>query len=133
MRYHLDTNSIIFSLKGQKPEIKRRIGQIPPSRIKVSSMVVAELIAGAYNSRNIEETMASVNGFIAPYEIISFDAYASEVYGKIWAELEKNGKRIGSNDLIIAATAMSRGDILITNNTKDFKRIEGLRIEDWSV
>ena len=129
--YYLDTCTVISILRGELPGFKEKGKTIPPSDIKIPSMVAAELIAGAYNSPNTKFNLDLVNGFISTFEIVPFDEYACLTYGKLWADLKKNGKMIKSNDLIIAATVISHGGVLVTNNTRDFDRIIGLRIEDW--
>jgi len=73
------------------------------------------------------------NRFLEPFEVISFDDGSSVVYAKIRAALEKKGKVIGPNDLIIAATVISHKGILITHNIKEFSKISGLQIEDWVI
>lgn len=130
MTYYLDTNTIIFLLDRGNPKIVDKLRSCSPKNIKVPSMVMAELFTGAYKSVN-ESKLDIVTKFLAPYEIIPFDEDASLLYGKLRAELEKKGKKIGPNDLIIASTVLSRGGILITNNVREFERVEGLRIEDW--
>ena len=132
MTYFLDSNFVISAIKNKIPDIEKKMKPISHSSIKVPSMVRAELIAGAYNGHDVKNDIENINGFLSPYEVIPFDKGASDIYGRIWAELEKTGRRIGANDLIIAATVMSNGGILVTNNTKEFSRIKGLHLEDWS-
>lgn len=132
MTYYLDSNIIIFALKNKVPGLKEKIRSFSRSKIKVPSMTAAELIAGAYKSKKVEENLHVAFCFMEPYETVPFDADASEIYGKIKSEMEAGGNTIGPNDMVIAATVMSRGGILITNNVKEFEHVKGLQIEDWT-
>jgi len=132
MTYYLDSSVIIPILNGLDPEVKDKMFSMTVSEIKIPSMVKAELIAGVYKAHDVKKTMNITTGFIDSFEITPFDSNASVTYGKIRAELENKGNRIGSNDLIIAATVLSRGGILVTKNTKEFRRVEGLHVENWS-
>lgn len=69
--------------------------------------------------------------FIAPYKIIPFAEKEAEIYGKIREELSKKGKLIGPNDMLIAATALANGAVLVTHNTDEFSRVPELKLEDW--
>jgi tRNA(fMet)-specific endonuclease VapC len=113
-------------------KIKEKLRSVSSKNIKIPSIVKAELLVGAYKSSNIERKKEIVTKILAPFEIIPFDSDASEEYGKIRAGLEMTGKVIGPNDLIIAAMVLSRGGILVTNNTKEFSRIKNLHVEDWN-
>ncbi|MCL1905133.1 MAG: type II toxin-antitoxin system VapC family toxin [Methanomassiliicoccaceae archaeon] len=132
MIYCFDTGFVLSALKGKIPDLKERMSFSSPKFIKVPSMVAGELLAAAGASRDTDRNTGIVRSFLAPYEVIPFDYDASMVYGKISAELEKKGKTMGTNDLMIVATVMSRGGILITDRKKEFACIEGLQIEDWS-
>ena len=132
MIFFLDANIIISILRkktgSRVSEIVSRYSKI---EIKIPSMVKAELLVGAYKSDKTESNLESIRKILLPFEIVPFDDRATEIYGVIKAELEKEQKTIGPKDLIIAATAMSRGGILVTNNTREFGRVKGLQIEDW--
>jgi len=132
MTYYLDSNVLIYFLRGKSESVRKILRSQSPQNIKLPSVVKAELLTGAYKSQNIAKTLEALEGTISPYEIIPFDNAASEVYGKVRADLETNGNIIGANDLMIAATVLSRGGILVTNNVKEFERIDGLRIENWT-
>jgi tRNA(fMet)-specific endonuclease VapC len=101
--------------------------------VKVPSMVKAELIAGAFKSQKDRSNLRSIEKTLSFFEIIPFDDTAAMIYGKIKTELERKGNMIGPNDLIIAATVLSRGGTLVTSNTKEFRRVEGLHLVDWFV
>jgi len=129
--YLLDTNICIF-LKNQKPiQVLERLHSRINTNVFISSISVAELQFGVYNSQNIEKNHISLVEFLAPFEIINFDDNDAEQFGKIRTELKKVGKLIGPYDMLIAAQALAKNLILVTNNTNEFKRIDGLKLEDW--
>ena len=130
MIYYLDTDTLVSVLRGaEKPAMM--IDSFPADDIKIPSIVKAELMYGAYKSKDVQRTMKGMLSLIEPYDIALFDDRAFDIYGRVRAELEKEGRTIGSNDLLIAATVMSRNGILVTNNIKEFERIKGLRLENW--
>ena len=132
MTYFLDANTIIFYLRGQNPTLRAKIESVSIKDINIPSVVKGELITGAYKKHDVKKELKLVTGFVDGFEIVPFDSDASMIYGKIRSELEAKGKGMGPNDTLIAATVMSRGGILVTNNINEFERVEGLRIEDWS-
>lgn len=132
MNYYLDTNICIYALKGIFPEIKNVMMQVGAFDIKIPSIVKAELMLGAKKSENPEKAESVLAQFLSPYEIVSFDEQAALAYAEIRSDLEKNRKIIGPNDLIIAAIVLARNGTLITHNTKEFKRVKNLKIEDWA-
>jgi tRNA(fMet)-specific endonuclease VapC len=132
MTYYLDTNTIIFVLNGKIPWFGNKVKYVSTAEIKIPSMVKAELMFGVHRCHNIEKKMEIITEFLDPYEIVPFDAEASMVYGRVKADLTAKRNMIGPNDLIIAATVLSRGGVLVTDNTKEFDRVEGLCVEDWS-
>jgi len=131
--YYLDTNTCIYFLNGMYKSILDEFKSHKPEDIKIPALVKAELLLGVEKSDRKEQNEIVYNKFLEPFEIISFDDESSILYAKIRATLEKRGRIIGPNDLIIAATVMSRKGILITHNTKEFKQISGLQIEDWVI
>ncbi len=131
--YLLDTNTCIF-IKNERPATTlQKLREVIRAKRKVflSSISVAELQYGVYNSQNIEKNRIALVEFLAPFDILEFDDTDAEVFGKIRADLKKQGKIIGPYDMLIAAQALSRGLVLVTNNVGEFERIPGLRIEDW--
>ena len=135
MLYYLDTNICITCIrKSIKTEnIVRRFIEYGYFNIKLSTIVIAELMHGAYKSKRTEETLSDTEEFIAGFEIIPFDYDAAVAYGKIKASLERKGQVIGPNDMLIAAVALSRNAVLVTNNTREFSRIDGLKLDDWTL
>lgn len=131
MKYFLDTNIIIYAVKGMFPEIRRHFEQVPATSIVVPSIVCAELEYGARRSNDYSKTKALYNAFLREFQIVPLGKSEAIEYGRIRHELEMAGKPIGPNDLCIAATAM-KGGCLVTHNVKEFSRVDGLVIEDWT-
>jgi tRNA(fMet)-specific endonuclease VapC len=129
--YLLDTNICIF-IKNKKPiHVLERLRNAIKDNVFLSSISVAELQFGVYHSQNIEKNRISLMEFLAPFEILDFDDNDAEKFGIIRAALKSQGRIAGPYDMLIAAQAISRSLILVTNNTEEFNRIDGLRIEDW--
>lgn len=131
MKYYLDTNICIYFLKGQYPNLLDSIMSHNPDNIKIASIVKAELLYGAEKSRKKDENLKKIKNFLLPFEIVAFDSSASAIYPEIRANLELSGSVIGPNDLIISATVLSRDGTLITDNEKEFRRVPGLKVENW--
>ena len=132
MSYYLDTNVCIFFLRGTHPVLLRMVLSHSPSVLKIPAIVAAELVHVAEKSASPAKNLEQVKKFLMPFEIASFDILAAFAYGKIRSTLEKRGEVIGPNDLIIASTVLSQNGILVTNNTKEFARVENLALEDWT-
>lgn len=131
MTYLLDTNSCIKYLNGTSENIKKRLGSKQPRDTVVCSIVKAELFYGAQKSAKPSENLEKVHKFIDRFVSLPFDDKASEKYGEIRSNLEKAGTPIGPNDLLIASIALANNVILVTHNTREFKRVNGLKTEDW--
>lgn len=131
MNYYLDTNICIYFLKGKSSEIQNKLTKVNPNRIKIPSIVKAELLLGALKSNQVKKNREIVLDFLNPLEIIPFDDGASEIYSEIRSNLERHGQPLGPNDLIIASTVVSKNGILVTNNEKEFSRVPSLKIENW--
>jgi len=130
MNYLLDTNICIFTMKNNTDVIasmKRNFHK----GLFVSVITLGELEFGIYNSSNIIKKRLAVSDFLSNFDIIPFDRKAASEYGLIRADLKRRGCIIGNMDMLIAAHAKSLNMTLVTNNTREFSRIEGLRIEDW--
>lgn len=132
MSYCLDSNICIYALKGVFPKIQKKISTLNPSAIKIPTIVKGELLLGAKKSNNPDKALMTVQRFLIPYEVLSFDEPASLSYAEIRHQLEIKGTPIGANDLIIAATCLSHHAVLVTHNGKEFGRIAALKIEDWT-
>ena len=131
MNYFLDTNICVYFLKGLYPSVLENIQNTNPNNIKIPSIVKAELLYGAGKSQHKTKNLTSINRFLEPFEIISFDNDCSIIYSKIRVTMELKGTAIGPNDYIIAATTVAKNGILVTNNTKEFQRIKCIKIENW--
>jgi tRNA(fMet)-specific endonuclease VapC len=122
----LDTNICSYIIKGFISKDK-----LIDKNIAISSIVVSELLYGA-KKKNSKKLTNIVEVFINSFDIYDFDKSAAREYAKIRLELEKKGQIIGAYDLQIAAHAKSLNAILVTNNEKEFCRVDGLRVENWS-
>ena len=131
MKYLLDTNIIAYIINKRPPEVISKFLSLSKDEIFVSSIVVAELWYGVAKSYKKEQNKTALEDFLAPLNIVDFDFTAAKFYGLIRADLEAKGLIIGSNDILIAAHALSLGLILVTNNTKEFERVNGLKLENW--
>ena len=132
MMYFIDTNMCIYFLKNTYPGMVKRWLSITPDKIKIPSIVKAELLTGAYKSVIKKEILRKLEFFLAPYEIITFTDEMTLCYAEIRSKLEKSGTVIGPNDLLIASITKHCGGTLITNNIREFKRIPGLKLENWT-
>ncbi len=129
--YLLDTDIVIYWLKNKFPKIDRKINESSDDNIFISSITVAELYFGAYNSSKKEENISLIDDLLAEINVIDFDENAGKCFGEIKSDLKSKGQIIGDSDLFIAAISISNHFILVTNNEKHFKRIETLQIENW--
>jgi len=129
--YLLDTNTCIFIINKKPTHVLEKLRTVIEQKIFLSVITLAELQYGVYNSENKENNRISLTKFLAPFEIIDFNDMDAEHFGIIRSQLKKEGKLIGPYDMLIAAQAMTRNLILVTNNKDEFMRIRNLRIEDW--
>jgi tRNA(fMet)-specific endonuclease VapC len=106
--------------------------QEPSGTVALCSVVKAELYYGAYKSQQRTQTLARLERFIRNFHSYTFDDAAADVYGRIRADLAAQGTPIGPNDLMIAATALANNLIVVTHNTREFARVAGLSLEDWT-
>jgi tRNA(fMet)-specific endonuclease VapC len=131
MKLMLDTNICIAIIKQQPKDILRKFSAYQVGDICISSVTLAELRYGVAKSQYHEKNQAALDEFILPLEVVNFDEAASLYYGTLRATLEKLGTPIGSLDTMIAAHALSLNVNLVTNNTKEFNRVLGLKLLDW--
>lgn len=129
--YLIDTNICIYTIKNNPKSVVQKIKSIEPYQIKISSITVAELEYGAAKSKEFEKNKTTLIKFLSAFDIIPFTDSDAEIYGLIRATLEKTGSIIGPYDLQIAAQAISRKLILVSNNTKEFIRVPNLKLENW--
>ena len=133
MKYMLDTNICIYLIKQKPQKVLKHFRAHVVGDIGISTVTLAELRYGVAKSQNAEKNRQALDEFVLPLEIADFDEKAAESYGSVRASLEKNGKPIGSMDMLIGAHALSLGITLVTNNTREFKQIRDLKIADWSI
>jgi len=133
MKYLLDTNTCIRYLNRRSLSILHRMDAESPEDIVICSITRAELFFGAAKSNNPEKTRIAQREFLEPLATLPFDDAAAEHYGRIRAQLEITGTPIGPNDLLIAAIALTHGLTVVTHNTREFSRVNGLKIEDWEM
>ena len=131
MKYLLDTNIIAYIIKKRPVEVFDKLQSVEWEEIAISSIVVAELWFGVAKSQHKEQNKIALENFLAPFTILDFDTKAAEQYAFVRVDLEAKGTIIGANDLLIAAHALSQELILVTNNVKEFERVENLKIENW--
>ena len=134
MKYMLDTNICIYAIKHKPPEVIKNFLKHNLEDICVSSITYGELMHGVEKSQAVERNRAAITLFLSSISILPFDNYAAEEYGKVRAELERKGTPIGPMDMLIAGHARSERLILVTNNTREFFRVEDLdlEVEDWT-
>jgi len=132
MRYMLDTNICIYSIKHKPEKVFQKLQEVEPEDVYVSSVTYAEMVHGVEKSAAVEKNRLALSMLLANIEILDFDVDAADCYGKIRADLEKKGTPIGPLDMMIAGHAQSRGYTVVTNNVKEFSRVSNLKIENWA-
>ena len=130
MIYLLDTN-IWIGLARNEPGVLRRVSDIGPKLIATCSVVRAELLFGARKSQRVKENLLGFERLLAPFRSLPFDDEAAAHYGVIRAVLESAGTPIGANDLMIAAIARTHDCLLVTRNSREFRRVAGLKLAEW--
>lgn len=131
MKYMLDTNIIIYIQNHRSPEALNILTHHSPSDICISSITMAELEYGVYKSSRPGQNQIALVTFLSQTKIMPFETKAAVEYGRIRADLSRQGRLIGANDLLIAAHAKALGLTLVTNNTREFSRVKGLKLENW--
>ncbi len=131
MTYLLDTNTCINYLNGRSEKIRQKLEALLPEDIVLCSIVKAELFYGAAKSAKPDKNLEKINQFAVRFVSLSFDDEAAEAYGRIRARLERIGALIGPNDLMLAAIGISNVATIVTHNTRELSRVEGLMLEDW--
>lgn len=131
MKYLLDTNICIYIIKKKPEVVLKRFLKMKPDSVAISSITVSELYYGIAKSSKPDENTIALEQFILPLTVLDFNKEDSMFYGKLRAKLERKGKIVGAMDMLIAAQALSRDLILVTNNEREFKKIDDLSIENW--
>ncbi len=127
----LDTNTCIRILNGSSSAVAARLQATSPAEVRLCAIVKAELLYGARNSTRVEANMRLLRRFFGPLASVPFDDRCAEEAAFIRLDLSRSGRPIGPNDLLIAAIARAHDAVLVTNNTREFGRVPGLRVEDW--
>ena len=131
MAFLLHTNACVDYLTGRYPGVVRRIQGSSPEDLFLSVVVVAELRYGADHSARRRTNHSLIDALIEELEPLDFDLRAAATYGRVRTQLEASGTPIGPNDMLIAAHALSRGLTVVTDNTTEFRRVKGLKVENW--
>jgi len=131
IRYLLDTDIVIYTMKN-KPPIVRDAFEKFHEEIAISSVTLMELYFGVERSSDKLRNLKAVEGLAARLSVVDFDVHAASHTGEIRANLANAGTPIGPYDAMIAGHARSRGFIVVSNNEKEFERVEGLRLENWA-
>jgi tRNA(fMet)-specific endonuclease VapC len=127
----LDTNVCIAYLNGRDAAVRDQMLALSPDEVWLCSVVKAELLYGARNSDHVDANLQRLARFFEPFTSLPFDDEAAAFYGGIRTQLRREGKLIGSNDLMIAAIALAADATLVTRNQAEFHRVAGLRVAVW--
>ena len=131
MAFLLDTNACIDYFTNRYPKVVARIQECSPDDLRLSVVVVAELRYAADHSARRRANHARIDALIEEIQVLDFDLRAAAAYGRVRAQLEADGTPIGPNDMLIAGHALSRGLTVVTDNAVEFKRVKGLKVENW--
>jgi len=131
LKYLLDTNIVIYTMKNRPTEVRKAFN-VHSGQLCISSVTLMELLYGAEKSSDPARNISNIETFAARLDVLSYDPAAAHHTGQIRAELAKSGQPVGPYDQMIAGHARSLGLILVTNNVREFKRVSGLRIENWA-
>jgi tRNA(fMet)-specific endonuclease VapC len=134
MKYMLDTNICIYIINNKPAGVIERFMALDKNdHVCLSTITIAELFFGLEKSQSLkkEQNRLAMITFLSQLEVVSFDENAAMKYGVIRAKLQKNGCVIGNNDMLIASHAQSINAVLVTNNEREFDRVEGLKVENW--
>jgi tRNA(fMet)-specific endonuclease VapC len=130
--YLLDTNICIFAINKKPTKVLSYIKDNFINGLYISSLTIAELEYGIENSKQIEKNRTALLKFVSVFNILNFTEFDGIEYGKLKSKLKKRGELIGPIDMLLAAQALSNHMIFVTNNVKEFERVDDLKIEDWA-
>lgn len=130
MRWMLDTDTCIAAIK-RNPKVLKKLRGKNPGQVGVSTVTTGELYFGADASAHPEQNHEALLDFLLPLEIAPYDDTCAACYGSVRASLRKKGRPIGALDTMIAAHAVALDVSLVTHNTREFSRVQGLALEDW--
>jgi tRNA(fMet)-specific endonuclease VapC len=131
MEYLLDTNACIELIRGRSQRILSRLRRCAPGSVGISSITLAELYYGVARSSDPRRNLLALTQFCAPIEILPFDDRAAATYGAVRQDLQQSGFPAGPLDTLIASHSLSEGAILVTDNVREFRRVKGLKLENW--
>jgi tRNA(fMet)-specific endonuclease VapC len=129
--YLLDTNILIYIMKHHPPTVRAKFESLPAELLAMSIITLGELYFGAEKSNAREAAFISIARLQTAIEVHPLPVTAATHYGQIRAQLQAKGQIIGNNDLWLAAHARAQGWILVTNNEREFNRVDGLKVENW--
>ena len=132
LRYLLDTNICIYVAKQRPPNVAKRLAELTPGSVGMSLITYGELCFGAEKSQQRDAALATLHRLAELIPVVPLEAGASEAYGSLRAQLQRNGTPIGNNDLWIAAHALTLNLTLVSNNTREFERVPTLKLENWT-
>jgi tRNA(fMet)-specific endonuclease VapC len=130
MRYLLDTNIVSDLVRNPQGEVATHVRKVGEKNICTSIIVAAELRYGA-DKKGSPRLSSQLDAVLGALEVLPFEAPADTRYGLLRSRLEKRGTPIGANDLLIAAQALALGYVIVTDNEREFSRVEGLRVQNW--
>jgi tRNA(fMet)-specific endonuclease VapC len=131
VRYLLDTNTVSYVIKGNFPQVRERLLRVPISEVGISVITEAELRCGVARLPRATKLAVVVEEFLLRVEVLVWHSAAARHYARLRATLEERGEPMGNLDLMIAAQALAAEVILVTSD-RVFRKVKGLRIEDWS-
>lgn len=131
MRYLLDTNTVSYLIKGNFPQVRERLLRVPISGVGISVVTEAELRFGVARLPHATKLASIVEEFLLRVEVLAWDSAAARVYARLRAALEEHGEPMGNLDLMIAAQALA-AELILVSNDHVFRRVKGLKVEDWS-
>jgi tRNA(fMet)-specific endonuclease VapC len=132
MTYLLDTNICIYIINEQPAQVLQRLIEAGRDSLAISTVTVAELAFGVAKSTR-PDSRAKLENFLSKFPILDWDQDAAWIYGNVRKALEAKGQRIGERDLLLACQALALNATMVTNNTREFERVEGLKLENWAL
>ena len=131
MKYMLDTNTCIYLINHRSQKVIQKFLSYDPNDICISTITYAELLSGLEKNKNFERNQIAMTLFLSPITILTFDDKVAETYGKVRASFDEKNTSLNQLDMLIASHAISENLTLVTNNEKGFKKIKGLKVENW--
>jgi tRNA(fMet)-specific endonuclease VapC len=131
IRYLLDTNTVSYIIKGNRLRVRERLLRVPMAEVGISAITEAELLFGLARRPDATKLKIVVEEFLLRVAVLPWDSEAAQQYARIRATLEGSGEPMGNLDLMIAAQALASGIVLVTSDAV-FRRVKGLKVEDWS-